>query len=529
VSIALSAKEDSMRSAACPLAAAAGLVAAAGLLFVPPALAAQAPVSITVAALNRDGNTVDVPAALIASDGLSYQPAAGSQVSVPPGNYLVAAVAPGFSSTGQLTSQTLVAEQTTITAGGTITLNASAGQPLTVTLQAAGAQQGSLTALACLQSGRGEVPIAAEGGQGVAVYVVPGQIKGLQFSYVATWQGTGGVSYDLAGEVANSIPASPSYAFTTAGMAAVRLEIRAGIYPAGAWSVTTQPGGLSACEDGYGVSGTINSPATAIEYLSPGRWLTEIASQSPGAASYQLSGLYAADRSYSDVFGGAVAGPITDFPVINGDSLDLDTSRLFADPVATPTGQPCCDYTQVAFSSGNTVLDQQALTSWSGASEFQATLHAAGWYELNLTSRRSTEQDGAPAGELSSELTLDWRFRAAPSGSNAAETAVPVTLVQFIPTGLSIRNEAPPNGSTPVTVGVARPAGKPSYRLASVELQASSDGGNTWQTLRDAEHDGLWHAVVADPASGFVALRATVTDTNGDSTVETIYQAWSVS
>jgi hypothetical protein len=37
-----------------------------------------------------------------------------------------------------------------------------------------------------------------------------------------------------------------------------------------------------------------------------------------------------------------------------------------------------------------------------------------------------------------------------------------------------------------------------------------------------------WLATVHDPSSGYVALRSAVTDTAGNSTVQTIYQAYAI-
>ena len=42
------------------------------------------------------------------------------------------------------------------------------------------------------------------------------------------------------------------------------------------------------------------------------------------------------------------------------------------------------------------------------------------------------------------------------------------------------------------------------------------------------QHGTSWHATVRDPASGFVSLRSTVTDSAGDRSTETIYRAYSI-
>jgi hypothetical protein len=59
-------------------------------------------------------------------------------------------------------------------------------------------------------------------------------------------------------------------------------------------------------------------------------------------------------------------------------------------------------------------------------------------------------------------------------------------------------------------------------------VEVSTNGGKTWQKLAIKKHGSSWLATVHDPASGYVALRSVVTDVKGDSTVQTIYQAYSI-
>jgi hypothetical protein len=66
-------------------------------------------------------------------------------------------------------------------------------------------------------------------------------------------------------------------------------------------------------------------------------------------------------------------------------------------------------------------------------------------------------------------------------------------------------------------------------RAVQVSLSpAPGAGGTTWHA-GTAKHSGsTWSTAVHDPASGRVALRSTVTDTHGDTSTTTVYNAYSV-
>jgi hypothetical protein len=60
-------------------------------------------------------------------------------------------------------------------------------------------------------------------------------------------------------------------------------------------------------------------------------------------------------------------------------------------------------------------------------------------------------------------------------------------------------------------------------------MQASFDDGKTWQALTITQQGQFYLATVHDPANGFVALRSQVTDSRGDYSEQTIYQAYAIS
>ncbi len=108
----------------------------------------------------------------------------------------------------------------------------------------------------------------------------------------------------------------------------------------------------------------------------------------------------------------------------------------------------------------------------------------------------------------------------------------PVTETVYRPAGLNMDNQAPAGGHTALRITVNRAGDEfspaPRYRLRTVEVQMSVNGGATWRTLTLTHRGSYWLATVPDPASGYVSLRSVVTDVRGDSSVQTIYRAFAI-
>src|SRR5262249_20997640 len=130
--------------------------------------------------------------------------------------------------------------------------------------------------------------------------------------------------------------------------------------------------------------------------------------------------------------------------------------------------------------------------------------------------------------------TVSWRFYAAPSSVPIGyQRELPVRVTRIFARGLSMSNSASPDGTTPLVITPVSPHGRgfetlKRYPVKSVRAFASSDGGKTWQQLPLTKRGGNWLASVHDPAAGFVALRTVVTDTRGDTSRQTIFQAYAI-
>lgn len=65
--------------------------------------------------------------------------------------------------------------------------------------------------------------------------------------------------------------------------------------------------------------------------------------------------------------------------------------------------------------------------------------------------------------------------------------------------------------------------------VKSVQAWYTTDGGATWHAATAKPSGGNWTIAVHNPASGRVGLRSTVTDTHGDSSTTTVYNAYAMS
>ncbi|WP_344884673.1 hypothetical protein [Nonomuraea antimicrobica] len=119
-----------------------------------------------------------------------------------------------------------------------------------------------------------------------------------------------------------------------------------------------------------------------------------------------------------------------------------------------------------------------------------------------------------------------WTFR---SASTAKREALPLTAVRFAPQGLDEYNRAKPGSSTRLPFWIERNPGAPAAAVKPIHLQMSVDDGATWRDVRVRAKSSGWTAQMTNPhTAGFVSLRATSTDTAGNSVSQTIHRACAV-
>ncbi len=497
------------------------------------------PVTIRLTGLNRAGHVVSVPQAeLLEVAGVPtlYQ---GQPVAVSPGKYIVAAEVPTYAGSS-ITSQTLVVRVVSIRKSETIRLNARAGRRLRVALTGAHPRNQDLAALACLANVPGSSGQAAQGawgGHGTTVYAVPTKSAYVRFSYLSILQSAAGARYYLTGSSRRTgIPSRLSYHQRAADLAKMTMVLRGGAFGSASmdWSINS---GNSQSFCGSGQAAQVTQPQSWVNYLTAGTWTSGVETYAQGRngaryhdGSFSSVRRYRAGVSYSDVFGAAVAGPSSDFPAIAANQFEYGPT-LFGSP-GVSGGSFCCSVTAITLRLGKHVVKKRKFTS--GAPSFQVTLHRAGWYTLTAAGRRTLPGGRTPAGLLSPDVAVSFRFHATPTPPGTGNWEyVPLTDAQYQPLGLNIENLAPAGGTTVLQILIQRPgnAGTPTpvYRLNSIRLQVSVNGGTTWRSLKLIRSHGFWRAAVHDPASGFVSLRSVVTDVHGDRTEQTVYHAYGVS
>ncbi len=522
---------------AAALAVAGGLLAGGSGIYA-TALGSAAPsaaaakVTVHIKGINRDGKVVAAQGALLVGNEGFPLPVSTDTARVTRQTYLIGAQIPTYAGQ-QVTSETLVVQRVRIRAGGNIILNARHGKQLRVTLRGAAAAEQNLTASACVFSpgGSDAFPIGASGQPGTAVYVVPFKSARVGFSYFDDLQSAAGVTYLLYGTATGRIPSGPDYQQSVRSLARVDVTMKGGADPAASSILTVQSGNTSSiCGAGTEFGGTMFGPFSAVDYRTAGEWTTSIQT-SANPPSQQGDYLYedrayGAGRSYSDTFGSAVVGPSRDFPEIEGNIFNFSPQAMFNDPNPRLFGGARAAANVVTLRQGRHLVRKQTWYS-SCQSCFQLTLHKAGWYQLSVNSRRLYS-----SRLLSPNESLTWRFHISPAAPGGNWVSFPVTETVYQPAGLNLDNQAPAGGHTALRITVNRAGDEfspaPRYRLRTVKVQMSVNGGATWRTLTLTRRNGYWLATVPDPASGQVSLRSVVTDVHGDSSVQTIYRAFAI-
>jgi hypothetical protein len=103
----------------------------------------------------------------------------------------------------------------------------------------------------------------------------------------------------------------------------------------------------------------------------------------------------------------------------------------------------------------------------------------------------------------------------------------PLTSIGFRP-DLALDNSARAGSvlSIPLTFAQQSTAGK----VRSAKVWVSFDEGTTWSAVPTDQHNGAYTATVRHPkdSAGFVSLRATAVDTDGNTVTTTVYRAYEV-
>jgi hypothetical protein len=142
---------------------------------------------------------------------------------------------------------------------------------------------------------------------------------------------------------------------------------------------------------------------------------------------------------------------------------------------------------------------------------------------LTATSTRTV-----PWSDLSTRVEASWTFSSA-RVPGEAPAPLPLMAVRFT-APVDLANQAAGGRPAVVPVTVQRMAGAAPARIRRLTVEASYDDGRTWRPAAVGGHGAsrlvvLWHPELA-ATTGFVSLRATATDTAGNTVEETLVRAY---
>ncbi|MGA3527017.1 hypothetical protein [Melissospora conviva] len=364
-------------------------------------------------------------------------------------------------------------------------------------------------------------------------YVIPNSSEKLRFTLATTWQQNAAAPSYTSLDTVKGLPKGYRKTVQRSSLVPVKITARAEsrsdresqrVYLVSKANGCAQ--GLIA--DGRSGVGGFSAPA----YLTPGKW--QFQGETTRASSIRDRTLVSGG-SYSVKFFSAGRGPSRDLPYTRYRTLFFESHGMFTDPgFAGVTNFAHDGWSHVAgvktsttLTKGGKTLQKQTLESdyFPRVERFTYPLKTSGWYGLTVHAKRTDP----PAGQLSYRTSARFRFHADPKKTQVA----PVYLTRFTPAGLNLQNAAGPGSSTDVTLTLERQSQNgvkagTAPKVKTMTAWASYDNGATWKKTTLKKSGSKWVATVKNPKSGYVTLRAKVTDTKGNSSDITIYRAYKI-
>jgi hypothetical protein len=152
-----------------------------------------------------------------------------------------------------------------------------------------------------------------------------------------------------------------------------------------------------------------------------------------------------------------------------------------------------------------------------------------GWFEVPRAQANYRLETSLThqVSDFSTSVSAVWTF---PSGPVARKqtAALPVMAVHFAP-NVDATNTAAAGRLVDIPFTVAHQPGVTGIGVRKPTIEASFDGGATWQPAEVRSAKAGWTAQVRHPKQdGFVSLRASVTDNAGNTVQQTIIQAYRI-
>jgi hypothetical protein len=498
-----------------------------------PAVAATN--TLTITAINRSGAKVSLWTTVInLESSREYSVRTGTKRTLPKGNYSVLAAI----TTGNTT--TLGGRTVKVSGAAKLTLDARYGKRVDIALSPAVNRIGhDVTAEIC--SDNAEVGTSLSPGS--TLYAIPTASKKISFAAMSTWYDPDGAADNYAVlHRTTGVPSNPSRTFYQSKLGTTTVESRRGPTGTPYSEVAIQPTSDGCGNRMYSGLWSLDKPNTAKIHFSPGSW--EIRGFLP---SYGTNGDYhslgeqsahravVAGRSSFVRFGGASWGPGYQLPVTYQGRISYPLDDMFQDPGFNELYR---NYNYIAGDRAKATLTfggKVVKTAYdTGFGQYQPTLEyrvkKAGWYTLTNTASRYYPGATFQSGMLSTGSAVTYRFYAKPNTSVLSQAAT----IQHMPTGLNGYNRAKPGSVTNVALKLNRYMlvgdlkRGPNPTLKSLATKVSFDGGKTWKSVPVKKINGVWAAVVTNPASGAVSIRTRATYTSGGYTEAGIQRAYAI-
>ncbi|OIJ91349.1 hypothetical protein BIV25_29900 [Streptomyces sp. MUSC 14] len=504
------------------ITAAASVVIALGpVLLAGASTASAAGGSLTVTTLDRSGKPVYAQVAVYNTKTNDFRFIDSNKAtSLPAGSYeLVTSVVDARDEGATVGGRSVTVSGTTKT-----TFDARQGRAVKVSLSpnpGSGYDQ-TVSAYVCASdNGPASMGTSAPAGD---LYVIPSSSKAYELSYGTTYQprsATGGDFWVASATHTGGVPSGVSATLPQSRLTALKVSARSGPDSGQAdfsFHYSSASGG--SCSWGpNSLQFQRELPNSFTAHLPAGQW--QVSQQGNDFVYGGFHG-YAAGRTTSLTLGHAVWGPGGRLPNTWYKQLYPGSVNPFADPTLPDGG---------TLASGSVKLTHAGRTLYSHAYgpgqeiDGHPVLPGAGWYTLYESGRR-----GLPSGSLSTTASLSLTFYADPGRNQQIRDYI----TRFWPDALNSRNQAAPGSTTTVVLGMQRNGTDDSTiqqlsdGVKSVRAWYTADNGTTWHAAAAKLSGGTWTMAVHNPSSGRVGLRSTVTDTHGDSSTTTVYNAYAV-
>ncbi|GIJ64200.1 hypothetical protein [Virgisporangium aurantiacum] len=346
----------------------------------------------------------------------------------------------------------------------------------------------------------------------------------LTTSFLSQWikgpigeQPTSPYVYNLAESVADRVPAGFVKRYTDRDLG--RLDATyAGQGPTPGF-ISTQP---TIAERGVGLPAAllpVTLPGKRTEYYTPNfSWRRSLYEGDlyEAAVTWQESSpiRFTAGRATSERINSAVFGPGFGIGFIARGQGQLGIYPSLYSPAGAWSGMSSTATGRIVVERAGTVIhDQPGIAA-----------NVTGLPAEEAPFRIKVDLDRGAPSRLSTHISAEWTFRSgAPTGT--AATLLPLSAVRFAPP-LSDTNTAPAGKSWVVPVSVQQQPGSTAKPVKTLTVDVSYDDGRTW---RNAPVLRAGVVVLQHPAAaGFVSLRATSTDTAGNTVKQTIIRAYQI-